>query len=252
MSDIGCPHCGMLLSSGDLAPGELVACPGCHGQFQMPMLQDSPGVMANTSAMPAVENLSIHPVPRSRPKRSSSGAWLLLLVLAPIAFLGPVCLIGNVSPSDFLPRRPYRPYSATRVVTADTAAPTWTTDAWENAETRTQRSVPPREIPLPRQGTSFPHDDGQGVTIVQGNKRLVTRYNPDGTVQNDLYVYDGDWTYRFSNDGRSMAWYSDRARGVTRFDSRNPNQGYRKYGEYPYPGNWTATPWQYVEPYSEP
>ena len=81
------------------------------------------------------------------------------------------------------------------------------------------------------------HEDGQGVTIRQGNQTLVRRNGGHA----ELITRVGNWEYRQHSNGVYGAYYYDNVKGVQRYDFRDPRTGQRKIGENPYPN----TPYYY-------
>jgi predicted nucleic acid-binding Zn-ribbon protein len=92
---------------------------------------------------------------------------------------------------------------------------------------------------LPDAPRSYVHNDGRGVTHVQGNQTLVQRANGPSS----LYTRDGDWErHEMSHGVWGMRHYDD-FREVTRFDYINPHTGIRTIGEQPYPENDFGQGW---------
>jgi hypothetical protein len=44
-----CPHCQLEMSAEDEHAGQVVACPGCNGRFQIPAVPDAPTAGASAS-----------------------------------------------------------------------------------------------------------------------------------------------------------------------------------------------------------
>ncbi len=95
----------------------------------------------------------------------------------------------------------------------------------------------------PAVGT-FAHRDGRGLTHVRGNQTLVERV--DGSAA--LYTREGQWESVQTNSGVQGVRFYDDFRGVTQYDSVNPNSGLRSYGEQPYPGNDFGQGWWRRDP----
>jgi predicted nucleic acid-binding Zn-ribbon protein len=92
---------------------------------------------------------------------------------------------------------------------------------------------------LPDSPRSYVHNDGRGVTHVQGKQTLVQRANGPSS----LYTRDGDWeSHEMSHGVWGMRHYDD-FREVTRFDYTNPHTGIRTIGEQPYPENDFGQGW---------
>ena len=82
-STVACPHCRMSVVNDGRLAGQIVNCPGCQGQFQMPVLQ-AMAEQAQSVVQPItnviVHNVQTQTVGYGRPQGSCLAAILSLFI----------------------------------------------------------------------------------------------------------------------------------------------------------------------------
>ena len=83
MQIVQCPHCATQVTNDASLKGQVVSCPRCHGQFQMPALPQTVG--ANSSFEGIEEDSGYRP--RRRREKGYTGVWVIAVVsLLGVAF----------------------------------------------------------------------------------------------------------------------------------------------------------------------